>query len=88
MGLTRLRSLGIHPRSELRVSFRKTFGVANNVLWLQLDHMLLVVYAHGVELIQNVLPQQTVELNSEAPRKPLQVHHRTRAVMHSVMQFL
>src|SRR5260370_27156707 len=42
----------------------------NNTLWLQLNHVVLVINAHGVELIQDVLPQQTVELNSEAPGSP------------------
>src|SRR5260370_38295010 len=60
----------------------------NNTLWLQLDYTLLVVNTHGVELIQNVLPEQTVELNSEAPRKLLQVHHRHALRKHEFMRDL
>src|SRR5437879_4865923 len=37
------------------------------LLQLQLDHMLFVVNTHGTELIQDVLAQQTVELDSKPP---------------------
>ena len=47
-------------------------------LKLQLDDVCFEVDPHGLELAQDVLPQQAVKGDLKAPRKIVQVHHRNR----------
>jgi len=44
-------------------------------LTLQLDHVRFIVDPHGAELVQDVLPQQTVKGDLKALREFFQVHH-------------
>jgi len=47
-------------------------------LTLQLDHVCFIVDPHGAELVQDVLPQQTVKGDLKALREIFQVHHGNR----------
>ena len=75
---TEERPRDVRSRSQLCLQDRWDKDSRPVKLTLQLDHVCFIVDPHGAELVQDVLPQQTVKGDLKALREFFQVHHGNR----------